>query len=76
MVFGAMRRLVNGYGVDPALVKAIMRCESSFTMTRKGKILTSSAGALGLMQVMPPTGAQLARARGGDPAQFAELPDR
>ncbi len=43
-------------GVDPALVFALMRQESGFDREIK-----SSAGALGLMQIMPATGRTLAR---------------
>ncbi len=50
-----IRTIAARHGVDPALVKAIMRCESAFTMNRNGGVLTSSAGALGLMQLMPDT---------------------
>lgn len=45
--------------IEPALVWAIMREESSYRPT-----ITSSAGARGLLQIMPETGAQLAEKRG------------
>jgi soluble lytic murein transglycosylase len=43
-------------GVDPYLVAAVIRRESAFNPT-----VTSSAGAIGLMQIMPQTGRGLAR---------------
>jgi soluble lytic murein transglycosylase len=44
------------HGVDPYLVAAVIRRESAFNPT-----VTSSAGAIGLMQIMPHTGRGLAR---------------
>ncbi len=46
-------------GLDPYLVAGLIRQESAFVPT-----ISSSAGAIGLMQVMPATGRQLARAVG------------
>ena len=46
-------------GVEPALVYAVMREESGY---RPGVV--STAGALGLLQIMPETGARLARDAG------------
>ncbi len=57
-----VRREAAEWGVDPLLMAAIIRQESAFKAD-----IVSRAGAIGLMQVMPPTGAQLARAHGPRP---------
>ena len=44
------------HGVDPLLVAAVIKCESGWDENAQ-----SSAGALGLMQVMPQTSSELAR---------------
>jgi len=49
-------RSSRSYDVDPLLVLAVMRQESQYKVTA-----LSSAGAVGLMQVMPSTGALVAR---------------
>lgn len=46
-------------GLDPYLVAGLIRRESAFNPT-----VSSSAGAIGLMQIMPETGRTLARAAG------------
>ncbi|MDT8340850.1 MAG: transglycosylase SLT domain-containing protein [Longimicrobiales bacterium] len=51
------------WGVDPILMAALIRQESAWD-----RAIVSSAGAIGLMQVMPATGRELARAVG--PAAF------
>jgi len=47
---GIIRRLAGRFGVEPALVKAVIRAESGFD-----RQAVSSAGARGLMQLMPGT---------------------
>jgi soluble lytic murein transglycosylase len=55
--------------LDPALVYSVIRRESAFDADAK-----SGAGALGLMQLMPGTGEQMARALGeGPPSERALL---
>jgi soluble lytic murein transglycosylase len=56
-----VRREAKEWGVDPFMMAAIIRQESAFKAD-----IVSHAGAIGLMQVMPPTGAQLARTHGPD----------
>jgi peptidoglycan lytic transglycosylase len=58
-----VRREAEEWGLDPLVMAALIRQESAFKAD-----IVSHAGAVGLMQVMPPTGAQLARAHG--PAGF------
>ena len=52
------------YGVEPALIKAVVLAESG--MNPKA---VSHAGAQGLMQLMPPTAADLGGTDAFDPAQ-------
>jgi soluble lytic murein transglycosylase len=49
----------DAYGLDPALVAALICQESTFQPDA-----VSRAGARGLMQIMPSTGRQIARAKG------------
>jgi len=58
-------REAREWGLDPILVAALIRQESAFEAD-----IRSGAGAVGLMQVMPPTGRQLARTYG--PEDFHE----
>ena len=60
-----VRREAEEWGLDPLMLAALIRQESAFKTD-----IVSRAGAIGLMQVMPPTGAQLARAHG--PSGFSE----
>ena len=52
------------YSVDPALVKSVVQAESGFNPN-----VVSSAGAQGLMQLMPQTAASLGVANPFDPVQ-------
>ena len=63
-----IRREAMEWGVDPIILAAIIRQESAFKAD-----IVSRAGAIGLMQVMPPTGAELARVHGPSDFQEAHL---
>lgn len=54
-----IREAAEVYSLDPALLAAVARIESSYRADAR-----SSAGALGLMQIMPETGAWIAEKRG------------
>jgi soluble lytic murein transglycosylase len=60
-----VEREAREWGVDPLMFAALIRQESAFKAD-----ITSGAGAVGLMQVMPPTGTELARTHG--PEGFEE----
>jgi soluble lytic murein transglycosylase-like protein len=62
-------RPADGFHLDPALVYGITRTESNFDAD-----LTSSAGAVGLMQIMPDT-ASFITGRPATPALRGELRD-
>ena len=47
------------FGIPPAWVRSVMRIESGGRTTLDGRPITSPAGAMGLMQVMPATFAEL-----------------
>ncbi len=63
-----VRREAAEWGVDPIQVAALIRQESAFK-----EDIVSHAGAIGLMQVMPPTGRELAQAHGPDGFQTEAL---
>jgi soluble lytic murein transglycosylase len=56
--------------LDPALVAAMIYAESRFDPN-----VESSAGAIGLMQILPDTGRFIARSTGGDDFVVADLRD-
>jgi soluble lytic murein transglycosylase-like protein len=55
----ALTRAAKSQGLDPNLVAAVALQESAYN-----PLAVSSAGARGLLQIMPPVGAELARAMG------------
>ncbi|MCG6957896.1 MAG: transglycosylase SLT domain-containing protein [Gemmatimonadetes bacterium] len=54
-----VRREAREWNLDPIMLAAVIRQESAFAAD-----IVSGAGAVGLMQVLPPTGRQLARTHG------------
>lgn len=63
-----IRQQARAKGVDPALVAAMIYAESRFVEGR-----TSSAGAIGLMQVTPETAQDIARRSGGTAFHLSDL---
>ena len=64
-----IREASNRFDVPETWIRALMRQESGGSLYRNGRLITSSAGAMGLMQVMPGTYREL-RSRhnlGADP---------
>jgi peptidoglycan lytic transglycosylase len=66
----AIRRAARHNGLDPALVAAVMYGESGFDARAR-----SPRGAVGLMQVLPETAAQIAHETGGVAFVTGDLED-
>jgi soluble lytic murein transglycosylase len=66
----AIRASARRNGLDPALVAAVIYSESRFNAQAR-----SSRGAVGLMQLLPETAAQIARETGGVAFVPADLDD-
>jgi soluble lytic murein transglycosylase-like protein len=64
---GLVERVARRYGLDPALVDAVVRAESGYDPQA-----TSPAGAMGLMQLMPATARALGVVDPYDPVQNVE----
>lgn len=60
----------NSQGLDPALIWAIMRQESTFK-----PFVVSRSAAFGLMQIIPPTAHEIARTLGEEPFSIENLLD-
>jgi hypothetical protein len=54
-----IREASNRFDMPESWIRALMRQESGGNLYRSGRLITSSAGAMGLMQVMPGTYAGL-----------------
>jgi soluble lytic murein transglycosylase len=67
---GVIRATARRHDLDPALVAAVIYAESRFDATAR-----SSQGAVGLMQLLPETAAQIARETGGVAFVPADLND-
>ena len=59
----------QSWNLDPNLIRAVMHQESGGNRTRNGAPITSSAGAMGLMQIMPKTAKGLGVEDPHDPVQ-------
>lgn len=55
------------FGIPKAWIRAVMRAESGGQITIDGRPITSPAGAIGLMQVLPETYAEMQRRHGLGP---------
>ena len=65
-----VERAARKHGVDPNLMFAVMRVESIYN-----RRIISSAGAIGLMQIMPNTGRRIAAALGVQGFEVSDLLD-
>ena len=65
-----IRGHARNYGLDPALIAAVIYTESRFDPSA-----TSSAGAVGLMQLLPDTARGIALRTGGDRFVVSDLLD-
>lgn len=63
-IYGFIEKEATEQGMEPALIKAVIRAESDFNASA-----VSSAGALGLMQLMPATAADLRLSDPFDPEE-------
>jgi soluble lytic murein transglycosylase len=63
-----VRKNARAYGVDPALIAAVIYAESRFKSDA-----VSDAGAIGLMQLLPETGKWIAVTTGGDRFRVSDL---
>lgn len=59
------------FGIPEPWIRAVIRAESGGQTTLDGRSITSSAGAMGLMQVMPETYAKMRRLYGLGPDPYA-----
>jgi hypothetical protein len=69
---GFIAEAAQRFGIPQAWIRAVMRAETGGQATVDGRPITSPAGAIGLMQVMPETYAEMRRRHGlgpdpGDP---------
>jgi soluble lytic murein transglycosylase-like protein len=64
-----IREASRRFGIPQSWIRAVMKAESGGQLTIKGRPITSAAGAMGLMQLMPGTWADMrqAYALGSDP---------